>query len=461
MSTEDPRLRMLRRKAIDKMMEAAFENDLDTVKEIMEDPELKLPIDPKPIKDVPPENSLLGEAACANAVDVVKYALSRGADPNYVGEKQRVPLYRAIHNNAVDVVPLLLEAGADPRLLMIQPRDPQDPSIILFREYDAQELMRMGFSDEVKAILSKWNIATTLAILEKRKSNFGGSSGGGGGKADDAEAKAKITAMKDKYSQLMKAVESARERERTAFHHREEMIKVYDIAKCEKKTDQELAVQEELIKKAETAYNESRIALDELEFHAKKERTKCREEEVTFSGGLQFLTNCTLNDLPEVMVRGTLARHPYLVVDTPAHIAMSFMTYRDVFTVRDIGRTSHFDNPEAVRVDLLKCLRYGKVYVVDARDYDLGEVVIPKLKAILDKIHPTLYDLIKTRAIVEKKNYEAVLLNDDKVTEANPDLAKAHYRADYCEKFTFSIVTADPYPNQELLDEFGSIRVVA
>lgn len=62
-------------------------------------------------------NTLLSEAAAGGALEVCKYLLELGANPNTQGEFQRSPLWRAAFLGKQDLVIPLLTAGADPRYI--------------------------------------------------------------------------------------------------------------------------------------------------------------------------------------------------------------------------------------------------------------------------------------------------------------------------------------------------------
>lgn len=450
---DDPKLRIARRKAMDKAIDYACENDLENLKEIMEDTAVRLPVDPKPVEGVPPENSLLGEAAIGNAVDCVKYLLGLGADPNYVGEKQRTVLVRAFHNNALDVIPLLLAAGADPRLLLIQPRDPEDPSKILIRDWDSscvEEAMSLPYSIEAKALLKTWDPkllqlgqqrdqakqATKKALAESHK-------------AESAKLSEGLQAMKDRLAAL-------KLKEREAFENREEQIKIYDLAKVEGK-QHGFEIQDGIIKKAEKELEELRAQLVELEFKVKQEKARVREFEVSADGGLTFMTKCSLHDVSDTISGPLLGRHPYLFVDAPNNECLTFMSYRNQFMVRDIGNTKHY-LPENIILDVLMALRWGRTYTIEGRDLDLATEVIPRARDKIEAASKGLWGHMCKRTVTQKVVYESLIT--DALVASNPDLTRSSFRSDFVEKFRLVIVTVDQYPDQSLLNEYGSVQVV-
>eukprot|EP00939_MAST-03C_sp_MAST-3C-sp1_P004172 g4172.t1 len=92
------------------MAESAFDGDVDEVKRLLE-------VEGYHVDSVEEnDHTALSEASAQNHVELVKYLLECGADPNHCAGKGdgRTALYRAAFNGHVKTVNLLLRAGADP-----------------------------------------------------------------------------------------------------------------------------------------------------------------------------------------------------------------------------------------------------------------------------------------------------------------------------------------------------------
>lgn len=447
---EEARQRLLRRKHLEKAMELCFDNELDGLRVILEDKELGFPIDPKPN---PPgakqENSFLSEAACGNAVDVMQYLITKGADPNFVGDLRRTPLHRALNNDAVEAVGVLLEAGADPRLLLAQARDETDPTIILFRPWDPEEVNGLQCCPAIKSKLRAWPIAKTLEKISRRAESMG---------AAVAEAVAaqevEEVSLQQAVSALTASLQDARQKERESFALREERIVIYDVAKGEGRPASSLAIQAELIQASEEQHTQARMRVAELEHKLKAEAAKLRAITVAREGGLHFDFDGTLANMEEA-VTGPAPRHPVLLVDaTAGGTSLSFMTYRGVFMVKDVGNSHHF-SPDHLRMALLSCLLTGRTLVINMRDKSVPET-IEFVRSRFEALQSGLWSLVLTKAITEPRHYEPWLT--DAFVSANPDFDKRQFHDALRSKFTLVLWTSDPLPPQDVLNAYFAVR---
>ena len=229
---------MVRRKFVEKAMEAAFDNDLDTVLEAFADAEKQkapLPIDPPPPREgskMEKEDSLLGEAACGNAIDVMRWCVDRGASVHHVGKHNRTPLQRAINNDAEAAVQFLLEQGADPRLLL--PQEREEPSEehptgrILFREWNPADIDGLPCGAGTKKILKSWDINRTLAMLSSASAAKSAAT-----EQHKQEAAAAAEASAEGLGRLKAEYDEAVKANRAAIERRESRIREYDTLKCE------------------------------------------------------------------------------------------------------------------------------------------------------------------------------------------------------------------------------------
>ena len=134
----------------DRMVEAAFDGDVEEVKAELEKGYHCDSVDGG-------GTTALSEAACAGHAAVCKLLIEEGADPNSVNLRDRTPLYRAAYADKRSVVKLLLESGADPDLACDSgggvPQLPQD----------------VCNDRAVKMTLSKWNRAKTATLKAARE----------------------------------------------------------------------------------------------------------------------------------------------------------------------------------------------------------------------------------------------------------------------------------------------------
>ncbi|GFS01435.1 FAM83H antisense RNA 1 (head to head) [Elysia marginata] len=165
---EERRRKKEEQKRIKRMLESAFDGDIDQMKEILKEvsdlddkngigndvigrsirtKHMMSIIDCKDAND----NTALSEAANGGHADAINFLLERGADPNTQGHFMRTPLYRAAFAGHLEATLALLENGADPR---IYASDSQTPTDIASR-------------DDVKAILQNWDISRTEELQKQ------------------------------------------------------------------------------------------------------------------------------------------------------------------------------------------------------------------------------------------------------------------------------------------------------
>lgn len=165
---EERRRKKEEQKRIKRMLEAAFDGDLDQMKDILKEvsdlddkngigtdvigralrtKHMMSMIDCKDAND----NTALSEAANGGHADAIKFLLERGADPNTQGHFMRTPLYRAAFAGHLEATLALLENGADPRIYASDSQTPTD----------------IASSEDVKAILQNWDIGRTETLLKQ------------------------------------------------------------------------------------------------------------------------------------------------------------------------------------------------------------------------------------------------------------------------------------------------------
>jgi hypothetical protein len=475
--SDDARLKILRRKYQEKALEHAFDNELDEVKEAFDDAKAAkapLPIDPVPPKQgskAEKEDSVLGEAACGDAVDVVKWCLEHGAKVNYVGKFNRTPLHRAINNDAMNAAALLLEAGADPRLLLPQEREePSDefPSgRILFRDWDPAEVDGLQCSKETKAVLKAWDIKKTFALLDVADA----------GRAQQAAAEtaeqqktaqqsaSKLDDLKAKYDGAVAALKAAIER-------REARILEYDTLKCEGKSEDQLAPVLDLVKTSEDAAKECEFTVKRLEPAYRAARKEAHIAAAVARGddpdakydlkvGLSQLEDIVSGEPGSLVAGGdaeagspSCKKQCVLLIDRTGN-ALTFLTYRAV-GISDLGNSHHM-SPTQLRLGVIGGLRYGKPMVINMRNKELSEAFIT-CKARFDAAVPGMFAaLIKDRAR-DPAVYKEWITED--VVAAHPEFEPRRFVASDTQRFRFLLLTHEECPQDwEVLGQFVSVLV--
>ena len=463
--SDGARERLLRKKKTEATLELAFDNELDEVKAAIEDEELPLPVDPPPRSanapaDLPKEDTFLGEASCGGALDVMRYLLEKGADPNKEGKLNRTPLHRALNNDQAEAVKILLEAGADPRLLLPQEKtiDPDTGATVKnLRDWEPEETNGLQCGPEIKAVLKAWPIAKTIQLQRARQSGQSAAQA-----TQQKEQEAKVADITKDVASLEAQLKEAEEAHAESIRVREQRIREYDLMKCENRgtADQETMLHN-LIKEAEADETAKRLKKEELRMHVRKARVQLREQEAGMSGGLKYDVDATLTSLEDLLGE---AKKVVLVVDETKGDVTKFLTYRPVLLI-DVGHSQHMHNVD-LRLSILSSLRYGRTLCVLLRDWDSSES-LERLNKSLNSINDLLpekqrfkkplLELIESGEIKQSSCYEN-LITEELEKERN-EFFRNRFSEDNVEKFHFALITEMPFPPQELLSRFYSVRI--
>ena len=448
--------KVMRKPFVERAMDFAFDNELESLQAEFHAAHQK-GVGPLPLEsDVKGQNGLLSEAACGGAVDVCKFLLHQGADPNAVGEHNRTPLARALNNDAVAVVPLLLEAGADPRLLFAQELEPPSEEYPegrkLFRPWDTDDIAGLRCGAPIKKLLAEWDISVTLrklaehAVAKQRQRQAQR-------EADEQREMNAAERLADAEAQLAEA----RDARRTAFQARERRIKEYDTLKCEKQgTEEAFALLDRLIKQSTDEEVVARLTVEALEREVRQLGKDFRTAAAEVHGH-EWDMEIPLGQIEDVVledVGGVIAASgkTALVVDANGQAA-SFLSYRPL-TMLEAGNSHHMSSGQLL-VSVLSALRYGKPLVINCGAIDLSEA-FSRVAAGLDAVRPGL-TLEVTRGTVAQA-YRP-LLTDDLVKE-NPSLEPKNFTSVTMERFRFAFVTKDVTPlDPELGGHFYTVFV--
>lgn len=124
-----------------KLVEAAFENEIEIVKSEIEKGYFYDSVDRH-------DHTALSESCLQDNREIIKYLLTLGANPNSQSDIGKTPLFRACFNGHHNLVQLLLEIGADPRI-----------SSGIDKPIDVAK------NEETKKVLDEWAIEKTDELI--------------------------------------------------------------------------------------------------------------------------------------------------------------------------------------------------------------------------------------------------------------------------------------------------------
>lgn len=109
------------KKRVEELFSAVEDSELDSVRSWVREcaappaaGDFSLPPLPVDVEDHE-ANTPLSEAACYGELDIVKFLLEQGANPDSQNKHGKTPLFRATYNGHEEVVRFLLESGANPK----------------------------------------------------------------------------------------------------------------------------------------------------------------------------------------------------------------------------------------------------------------------------------------------------------------------------------------------------------
>lgn len=127
------------------MVEAAFDGELDVVKDWIEKGYDLESVDGH-------KNTALGEAAAQGHNAIVSYLIELGGNPNAQNDQGRSPLWRASFNGHDSTVQLLLSSGGDPDL----------------KAQGAEAPTHVAKTEELRTILDAWSREEVVVLKEAR-----------------------------------------------------------------------------------------------------------------------------------------------------------------------------------------------------------------------------------------------------------------------------------------------------
>ncbi|GFN81375.1 fam83h antisense RNA 1 (head to head) [Plakobranchus ocellatus] len=438
------------KKRIKRMLEAAFDGDIDQMKEIIKEvselddkngigndvigravrtKHMMSIIDCKDAN----ENTALSEAANGGHAQAINFLLERGADPNTQGQFMRTPLYRAAFAGHLEATLALLENGADPR---IYASDSQTPVDIASR-------------DDVKAVLQDWDISRTEVLqkqLEAAKDKRA--------EEERKRKEAETSKLEDQVAEAQREYEAVQKQLDHAYCELNKRINEHDTCVAQGFDRPELTLQ--TINDQELEVETTKIRVAEARDKLSKLRLRLREsiagEDTAVeddSPGLKV----PVKELDDVLFRDVgnrikdSGKWP-LLIDQSGQ-ASTFLRYRDTNYINAI-RPADMDNNN-IRRSLLGAVRYGKPFIVDMMEVDMFDTCSDRF----DEIQKDLMTSIIDKSILTIEKYGKLIKAED-----GPEYEKTKFNDMRLANFKFMLISKSPFPNPKLLDMFYVIKVI-
>nr|XP_022312740.1 putative IQ motif and ankyrin repeat domain-containing protein [Crassostrea virginica] len=431
-----------------RMLEAAFEGDIEEIENILKEVKtlddqkgvgtdaIGLAIRNKHLMNVVEcedanENTPLSEAANGGDPKTIQLLLDKGANPNTKGQFKRTPLYRAAFAGHLEAVQVLLQNGADPRIYADDGQNPEQVSSL----------------EAVKEVLGEWDVAETEKLLqkleienEKRKEEQKMRRD-----AETSKLEGSVKAAQEEYERIQKQLSHAYcELEKRISEHDNAIVSGFDRPELTLQSIHDQEDEVELLKsKCEKAREDFANAKLEL-----REQLNEGLEAAEDLPGIQIM----MKELDDVLLRdvgnkiNASGKWP-LIIDRSAQAA-TFLRYRDTNYLNSLN-TKQME-PNTVRLSLLGAIRFGKPLVLDMMEVDMFHTVSDRF----DEIEKGLMDKIMDKSIMQEENYLKLIKEGD-----GPDYEKNKFTSYRTQNFKFWIITKNPYPPEYLLERCYTIRI--
>lgn len=443
---ENRRKKAAAKKRIKRILEAAFDDEIDEMEKIVKeclrtcdddgididevgmikrDERVHSLIDCKDSND----NTPLSEAGAGGAVDAINWLIDKGANPNSVGQFGRTPLYRAAFAGHLDAIVALLNAGADPRTYAEDHNTPAEASA----------------NDTCVDTLTQWDIDKTENLIklftEKDESRLDRSK---------RRKQADIDTKQNNVQELERQLAAAQKAARKAYEELEKRITEHDTAAAAgfDRTD----ITETVIHQAEMDLEMARVRSDELQVKVQMARLACRDEEAKEEDLIGV--KCTVRELDDVLVRDVgnkikdSGRVVLLLETGRANQAGTFLRYRDTNYLIALSRKNM--EPESIRLALLGSLRYGKVLIIDFDFMDLFAAI----EQYFDDVKPGLFNAVLTGEIKQRDYYMSLVKPGD-----HKDYQTSGFNEHRMSHFRF-VIYSRVNPNEEWFEKLYPIHVM-
>ncbi|KAK2170227.1 hypothetical protein NP493_1134g01036 [Ridgeia piscesae] len=449
---EERRRKMEEKKRKKRMLEAAFDGDLNEIKNVLKEVE---ELDSK--NEVPRDrvgnavrerhlldlvecedangNTPLSEAASGGDTDTIKFLTDRGADPNTVGQFKRTPLYRAAFAGHLGACQMLLQYGADPRVLA----------------EDGQSAEQVASQPSVQTLLREWDIAETESLLQKLD---------GEKSKRAAEDQHRREAEKNKLEEVIKVAEQEYQVTQTllckARAELENRISEHDHGIEEGFDKPEVTIQaihdaEANLEIVTMNVEKARERLQQARFSLREQEAKHMEEEGIaddFPG-----QKVNIKELDDVLIRDVgnkikeSGKWP-LVIDTSGQSSV-FLRYRDTNYLNALRPKSM--EPDVIRKAVMGAVRFGKPLVLDMMEVNMFETIAMRF----DDVQKGFMDTIMDKSFIEQRLYLQLIRPGD-----GEEYNKNNFNDFHASKFKFIILTKNPFPEEHLLNITYPIKVV-
>ncbi|XP_032078257.1 putative IQ motif and ankyrin repeat domain-containing protein LOC642574 homolog [Thamnophis elegans] len=431
-----------------RMLEAAFEGDVEEMKAILKevaDLDTKAGVGTDEKGKVVRLQHLLNMVDCTDAngntplseasggghPEAIRMLIESGGHPNSRGAFNRTPLYRAAFGGHLAAVELLLQHGADPRLYADDGNTPEQVASL----------------DSVAAILNAWDVTLTDTMLQKMEAE------------QQRRAQQKQRHKEAEVRQTAEAVEQlAKEHERCSRElqqaYAELNRRITEHDKCQRKQMGNTELTLHAVADAEGLVEKLRVAAEAAEEKLSLVRLKLREQMQEGSPSEMPGLKCSVQELDDVLMKdvgGKMqadGRWP-LIID-PSGQAAIFLRYRDTNYLNTANPADMA--VEAIRLALLGSLRsYGKPLVFDMMELDMFDTV----KKQLERLETGLTQALLSKKILESERYHSLLRPTD-----GPEYAETEFQVARMEKFRLFVLTKRHHPPEELLQAFLPVQVL-
>ncbi|XP_059827533.1 IQ motif and ankyrin repeat domain-containing protein 1-like isoform X2 [Hypanus sabinus] len=376
-------------------------------------------------------NTPLSEAAGGGHPSAIKFLIEKGANPNSKGVYGRTPLYRAAFGGHVAAVQTLLQSGADPRI----------------SAEDGTMPVEVAPTDPTLRTLQDWDISTTVLLRERLEADLQRRR-----EAEKRQKEEEADRIQSQVSELTKELSQYQHELQKAYCELHKRINEHDkcVSKDTGKTNitlQAVHDAEELlaVKRSAAAEAEQKLSLAKLQLRERLQREASLTELKRTLCHIRELDDVLLKDVGDKIKQD--GRWP-LIID-PSGQASTFLRYRDT-NFHNALNPSHM-KPEVLRLGLLGAIRYGKMLVIDMMEVNMFQVVT----AVFEQIQAGLMERLLSKELLQKDGFLSLIQPGD-----GPEYSRNEFSPSRVEKFQLVLLTKQQTLAKELLSVFYPIQII-